>query len=58
MADETLLRQLIEKGAQVLVCGGRDMASGVSQVFDSILKPSHMDVDELRAEGRYLEDVY
>jgi len=58
MADETALRQLIEKGAQVLVCGGRDMASGVSQVFDSILKPLHMNVDELRAEGRYLEDVY
>ncbi|AFP30911.1 NADPH oxidoreductase A [Marinobacter sp. BSs20148] len=58
MADETVLRQLIEKGAQVMVCGGRDMASGVSQVFNSILKPSHMDVDELRAEGRYLEDVY
>jgi len=37
------LRQLIDKGLQV---------------FDSILKPSHMDVDELRAEGRYLEDVY
>jgi sulfite reductase (NADPH) flavoprotein alpha-component len=34
------------------------MASGVRQVFDSILKPSRMDVDELRAEGRYLEDVY
>ena len=57
-ADETVLRQLIEKGAQVLVCGGRDMAIGVSQVFDSILMPLHLNVDELRAEGRYLEDVY
>ena len=34
------------------------MASGVSQVFDSILKPLYLDVDELRAEGRYLEDIY
>jgi sulfite reductase (NADPH) flavoprotein alpha-component len=58
VADETALRQLIEKGAQVLVCGGRDMASGVSQVFDSILKPLHLDVEKLRTEGRYLEDVY
>lgn len=58
IADETVLQQLIEKGAQVLVCGGREMASGVRQVFDSILKPIHLDVDELRAEGRYLEDVY
>lgn len=57
-ADATELRQLIEIGAQVLVCGGRDMASGVRQVFDSILKPLHLGVDELRAEGRYLEDVY
>ena len=57
-ADETQLRQLIEKGAQVLVCGGRDMAIGVSQVFDSILLPLHLNVHELRAEGRYLEDVY
>ncbi|WP_417515087.1 PepSY domain-containing protein [Marinobacter sp.] len=58
IADETALRQLIEKGAQVLVCGGREMAAGVKQVFDSILKPLCMDVDGLRAEGRYLEDVY
>lgn len=58
MADETELRQLIEKGAQVLVCGGRDMAAGVRQVFDSILKPLHLDVNTLRTAGRYLEDVY
>ncbi|MEJ2442682.1 MAG: PepSY domain-containing protein [Exilibacterium sp.] len=58
VADETELRQLIEKGAQVLVCGGREMANAVRQVFDSILKPLRIDVDELRAEGRYLEDVY
>jgi sulfite reductase (NADPH) flavoprotein alpha-component len=58
LADETALRQLVDKGAQVLVCGGREMAYGVSQVFDSILKPLHLDVDALRAEGRYLEDVY
>ncbi|TVT30632.1 PepSY domain-containing protein [Marinobacter vinifirmus] len=58
VADETALQQLIEIGAQILVCGGRDMAAGVKQVFDSILEPLSMDVDALRAEGRYLEDVY
>ncbi|MBQ0813291.1 MAG: nitric oxide synthase, partial [Marinobacter sp.] len=58
VADEASLRQLIEVGAQILVCGGRDMAAGVKQVFDSILEPLCMDVDKLRAEGRYLEDVY
>lgn len=57
-ADEIELRQLIEKGAQILVCGGREMAFCVSQVFDSILKPLHLNVNVLRAEERYLEDVY
>jgi sulfite reductase (NADPH) flavoprotein alpha-component len=58
IADETALQQLIETGAQILVCGGRDMAAGVRQVFNSILEPLCIDVDELRTEGRYLEDVY
>ncbi|WP_417539446.1 PepSY domain-containing protein [Marinobacter sp.] len=58
IADEPALRQLVEAGAQILVCGGRDMASGVRQVFDSILKPLNLDVEELRNDGRYLEDVY
>ena len=58
LADEVALRQLIEKDAQVLVCGGRGMASSVSQVFDSILQPLNTSVDKLKAQGRYLEDVY
>ena len=58
LADEVALRQLLEKGAQVLVCGGRGMASSVSQVFNIILKPLNTNVDNLKAEGRYLEDVY
>ncbi|HTN34796.1 MAG TPA: hypothetical protein VL091_12380, partial [Marinobacter sp.] len=58
IADKTALQQLIEKGAQVLVCGGRDMAEGVKQVFNLILKPLQLDVEGLKADGRYLEDVY
>ena len=58
LADAAALRQLIEKGAQVLVCGGQGMATCVSQVFDTVLKPLHINVDNLKAEGRYLEDVY
>jgi sulfite reductase (NADPH) flavoprotein alpha-component len=58
LADETALQQLIMRGAQILVCGGRDMATGVRQVFDSILKPLHLDVEGMRTNGRYLEDVY
>ncbi|MDY7220139.1 PepSY domain-containing protein [Denitrificimonas sp. JX-1] len=57
-ADAQDLRQLIAKGAQVLVCGSRDMANGVSQVFDNIVQPLHLSVAHLKAQGRYLEDVY
>lgn len=56
--DEIALRQMIDKGAQILVCGGRDMAAGVKQAFEDILKPLRIDVGTLIAEGRYLEDVY
>lgn len=56
--DETSVRQMIDRGAQVLVCGGRDMATGVRQAIDDILKPLRTDVETLRAEGRYLEDIY
>ncbi|NWN90574.1 nitric oxide synthase [Marinobacter adhaerens] len=58
IADEIALQQLVMKGAQVLVCGGRDMAAGVKQVFESILKPLGLDVETLKTNGRYLEDVY
>lgn len=56
--DQIAVRQMVEKGAQILVCGGRDMAAGVKQVIEDILEPLRTDVETLRAEGRYLEDVY
>jgi len=56
--DERALRKLVETGAQILVCGGRDMAAGVKQVFEEILQPLRLEVDDLRGQGRYLEDVY
>ncbi|MCM0612101.1 PepSY domain-containing protein [Marinobacter sediminum] len=56
--DAPDVRQMIEMGAQILVCGGRDMALGVKQVINEILKPLEMDVENLKREGRYLEDVY
>ena len=58
MQDQVAVREMVEKGAQILVCGGRDMAAGVKQVIEDILKPLRTDVETLRAEGRYLEDVY
>lgn len=56
--DQVAVRQMIEKGAQILVCGGRDMAAAVKQVIEDILKPLRIDVATLEAQGRYLEDVY
>ncbi|MET4024842.1 sulfite reductase (NADPH) flavoprotein alpha-component [Marinobacter sp. MBR-99] len=56
--DELAVRQMVNTGAQILVCGGRDMAAAVRHVIEDILKPLHIDVETLRGQGRYLEDVY
>ncbi|MDW7745533.1 PepSY domain-containing protein [Halomonas sp.] len=58
IANGPELRRLIEKGAQILVCGGRDMASSVMAALDEIITPLGMDVATLKAQGRYREDVY
>lgn len=55
-ADE--LARHIRAGGQVLICGGAAMARDVSRAFDEILQPGGLTVAELKAEGRYLEDVY
>ncbi len=57
-ADAPHLRELIRHGAQVLVCGGRDMAQAVSRTLDPILHPLGTDLATLRSAGRYVEDVY
>jgi sulfite reductase (NADPH) flavoprotein alpha-component len=56
--DALLLRKLLAAGAQILVCGGREMANGVIQAIDEILLPLHLTVATLKAQGRYREDVY
>lgn len=56
--DALALRRLIEKGAQVLVCGSREMAKGVMQALDEVLAPLNLSVQTLKAQGRYREDVY
>ena len=48
----------IRAGARVMVCGGRDMAQGVTQALADILQPIGMTPAMLKAEGRYVEDVY
>ena len=57
-ADAAKLRELILKGAQILICGGREMATGVMTTIDEIVAPLHTSVQALKAEGRYREDVY
>ncbi len=58
ISDAMALRRLIETGAQILVCGGREMAKGVMQALDEVLAPLNLSVLTLKAQGRYLEDVY
>lgn len=48
----------ISAGAKVMVCGGRDMAQGVALAIEDILRPMGMTPAILKAEGRYVEDVY
>lgn len=52
------LRQLIEDGAQVLVCGGIEMAREVRATLDTVLAPLALTTADLKSQGRYLEDAY
>lgn len=58
IGDALQLRQLMAKGAQVLVCGSREMASSVIQALDVVLAPMNLSVLTLKSQGRYREDVY
>ncbi|KAF2407353.1 sulfite reductase (NADPH) flavoprotein alpha-component [Pseudomonas antarctica] len=58
ISDALALRRLVEKGAQVLVCGSREMAKGVMHALDEVLAPLNLSVLTLKAQGRYREDVY
>jgi len=52
------IARMVRKGARVMVCGGRDMAAGVSAALTDILAPVGLTPALLRAEGRYVEDVF
>ncbi len=58
VSDAIELRCLIQRGAQVLVCGGRDMARDVARALDTIIRPMGIDIQVLKSGGRYIEDVY
>ncbi len=56
--DSIKIARLISAGARVMVCGGRDMAAGVAEALAEILAPTGLTPAVLKAEGRYVEDVY
>lgn len=56
--DADHMRELIGNGAQVLVCGSGAMAGSVRQALDAILAPLALNVQSLKAQGRYREDVF
>jgi sulfite reductase (NADPH) flavoprotein alpha-component len=56
--DAHLLRKMIRRGAQIMVCGGADMAAGVMEALDAAIAPLGLSAVALKAEGRYVEDVY
>lgn len=56
--DQEALRKLIAIGAQIIVCGGREMGHGVALALDEILAPLELSAAKMRAAGRYIEDVY
>jgi sulfite reductase (NADPH) flavoprotein alpha-component len=56
--DAAELARLIRDGARVMVCGGRDLAAGVADALAEILAPTGLTPAVLKAEGRYVEDVY
>ena len=57
-AEAADVARLIGDGARVMVCGGRDMAAGVADALADILAPIGLTPVALKAEGRYVDDVY
>jgi len=57
-AEGEEVARLVRNGARVMVCGGRDMAAGVAHALADVLAPVGPTPVELKAEGRYVEDVY
>lgn len=59
LASEQLqVIRAIRDGARVMVCGGREMAAGVADAMARLLEPHGLSPAMLRAQGRYVEDVY
>ena len=57
-ADAASLRETVQAGAQFMIVGGREMAAEVMAAIDRALAPVGQSVAALRAEGRYVEDIF
>lgn len=58
LANASELRELIEAGGQILVCGSRAMATSIQEALDGILSATGLDIPTLKLQGRYREDVF
>lgn len=56
--DATRLRDLLKRGAIVRVCGSRPMGRDVAEALDGILGTLRLSVQQLKAKGRYAEDLF
>lgn len=56
--DASRLRDLLRRGAIVRVCGSRPMGRDVAQTLDGILGTLRLSVQQLKAKGRYAEDLF
>ena len=56
--DAERLRRLVGQGAILRVCGGRSMAQGVAEALNTVLAPLKLTVQQLKAQGRYAEDIF
>ncbi|ABM02138.1 oxidoreductase FAD/NAD(P)-binding domain protein [Psychromonas ingrahamii 37] len=58
LADAPKIQALISEGAQILVCGGRPMSKCVAAAITRVISPLQITLQDLKEQGRYLEDVY
>lgn len=58
LANATPITEMIGQGAEIMVCGGRDMGQEVARAVNAILGKLGSDLSTLRQEGRYCEDIY
>ncbi len=49
---------LLQNGARIMVCDGRDISAGVAAALGEILTPLGMSPLTLKAQRRYVEDIY